>query len=278
MNRCEKLPPTSYFNIIRFGTKYDKLFEESSEKVDSNIEKARTFIDKMCANLGGTEMLSMLDELFKKEVKIGCQRQIFIIIHGEVYERQKVIQKVTENRCYNRIFAIGLGHGADTGFLEEITEITNGRSDFVFNKDELPSKVCEQLELSLLEAASETQLHIEGNDSFEAVPYPLPPLLPGVVIQLFVYSEQPVEEVMITAKFKQNSDEIENVIWLKEKWTVSEVLDSKSPIYALFALNQLKRFADDEKKYVALSLSSGVMCDFTSYVAVSENSCRGRSL
>lgn len=267
-----RLPPTSYFNIIRFGTKYDKLFEESSEKVDSNIEKAKTFIDKMRANLGGTEMLSMLEELFKKEVKIGCQRQLFIITDGEVYERQKVIQKVTENRCYNRIFAIGLGHGADAGFLDEITEITHGKSDFVFNRDELPSKVGEQLELSLLEAASETQLHIEGNDSFEAVPYPLPPLLPGVVTQLFVCSEQPVEEVMITAQFKQNSDEIENVIGLKEKWTVNEALDSKSPIYALFAWNQLKRIANDEKKSIALSLSSGVMCDFTSYVAVSENS------
>lgn len=208
----------------------------------------------------------MFEDLFKDEIKIGGQRQIFIITDGEVYERQKVVQKITENRGFNRIFAIGLGHGADAGFLDEIAEITNGKSDFVFNKDELPSKVSEQLDLSLSDAATETEIHIEGNEPFETMPYPLPPLLPHVDTHIFVSTNQAIEDVMVTFKLN-NTSEIENLISLRSKLAI----DGKSPIYALFAWNQLKKIKDDKEKSIKLSLASGVLCSYTSYIAVSEN-------
>lgn len=274
-----KLPTDSYFNIIRFGTKFDKLFESSQKVINSNIEKAKAFVEKMKANLGGTEMLNMLDELFKDEVKTGDQRQIFIITDGEVYERQKVIQKVEENNGFNRIFAIGLGHGADAGFLEEIASITNGKSDFVFNASELPSKVSEQFDLSLREAAVGTEIHVEGIDSFEAVPYPFPPLLPRVVTHFFVSTHSKIENVMIVGHLK-DGNQVENVVSLSSKMDVGE--GEKSPVFALFAQRQLKKMEkelkeDDEndeqtEKLVKLSLESGVMCKKTSYIAASEKS------
>ena len=159
---------------------YKKLFPHSTKKEESQNELTMNFISNIKANLGGTEMLLMLDDLFQDEIKIGSQRQIFIITDGEVYERSKVIQKVDDNCSMNRIFAIGLGHGADAGFLDEIAEMTNGKSDFVFNCEELPSKIEEQLELSLSNAATDVEINIEGNDSFQVAPYPLPPLLPSL--------------------------------------------------------------------------------------------------
>ena len=63
------------------------------------------FISNIKANLGGTEMLLMLDDLFQDEIKIGSQRQIFIITDGEVYERSKVIQKVEEN-SYDSLYPL----------------------------------------------------------------------------------------------------------------------------------------------------------------------------
>lgn len=75
----ERLPKDCYFNIIRFGTTFDKLFKESQKIDKSQLEKAQNFVQNMKANLGGTQMLKMLEELFNKNVKIGDQRQIFII-------------------------------------------------------------------------------------------------------------------------------------------------------------------------------------------------------
>ena len=267
----EKLPESCFFNIIQFGTSFNKLFTRSSEKNEASAQKAKSFIDGIKANLGGTEMLSMLDDIFKDEIKIGAQRQIFIITDGEVFERTKVIKKIENNRGYNRIFAIGLGHGADAGFLKEITEITNGKSDFVFNKNDLPVKVAEQLELSFGEAVKGAEIHIEGNESFSIVPYPIPPLLPNVETHVFVDSNDPVENAILTAKLNKE-DEIENIISLHSKFEISDSDNGeKSPLFALFAWNKLRCIKSDENESVRLSLESGVLCDFTSYVAVSEN-------
>lgn len=262
-----KIPEGSFFNIICFGSTFKKLFERSSEKVENTIEKASTFIDNIKANLGGTQMLQMLNDVFENDVKAGSQRQVFIVTDGEVYNRKKVVKKVEDNKNFNRIFTIGLGPGADAGFLNEIAEITNGKYDYVFNKSELPLKVSEQLELSLSEAANDIQLHIEGNESFGISPYPITPILPGVVYHIFLASSLPIEEVMFTGKNKNN--EFENIISQKLKIT-----EKASVIFALFAQKQLKMIKDDVNKSISLSISSGVQCEFTSYVAVSQNQYR----
>ena len=45
-----KLPRNGYFNLIRFGTKYDKLFQSSQKVDDGSIEKAKLFVSQMKAN------------------------------------------------------------------------------------------------------------------------------------------------------------------------------------------------------------------------------------
>lgn len=67
-----KLPESYFFNIIQFGTNFNKLFKCSSDKNEDSAKKAKNFIDGIKANFGGTEMLSMLDDVFNDEIKIGA--------------------------------------------------------------------------------------------------------------------------------------------------------------------------------------------------------------
>lgn len=259
-----KLSQQIYFNIICFGTLYTKLFDQSQINSKENNEKAIEFIEKIEANLGGTELLKLLTDLFHTDVKISWQRQIFLVTDGEVEKREEVVNLIKENNVYNRIFAIGLGNGSDAGFLEEITEITNGKYDLILNEKELPNKINEHFELSKTDPAINTELHIEGNDSFQVVPYPLPTLLPYVLQHIFITSSLLIDNVIITSKLS-NSIDIENVITNKSQ------LNEKLPIFALFAQQQLKKIESDEEKSIKLSLESGVLSKFTSYVAVSNN-------
>ena len=55
------LPTNSQFNIIRFGSTYEALFPEIT--VVSNKENIRTaeqMVNKMQADLGGTELVSLI--------------------------------------------------------------------------------------------------------------------------------------------------------------------------------------------------------------------------
>ena len=51
----------SKFNIIQFGTKYEKFFDESVEANQANKELAKEKVSKIKANFGGTEMLQLFE-------------------------------------------------------------------------------------------------------------------------------------------------------------------------------------------------------------------------
>lgn len=90
-----KIPSQCYFNIF---------FKKSSIKDKTNEIKVLAFIEEMKANLGGTEMLSMLENLFSEKLATSSPRQIFLVTDGEGYKREKVVALINEN--YNIIYNI----------------------------------------------------------------------------------------------------------------------------------------------------------------------------
>ncbi|KAK8843217.1 von Willebrand factor A domain-containing protein 5A [Tritrichomonas musculus] len=264
-----RVPANSKFNIIQFGTKYEKIFDKSVEANQANKEIAKEKVSNIKANFGGTEMLQLFEELFDNNP--SCQREIFLITDGEVYKREDVVKLIDTNKEFNRIFAIGLGNGADAGFLDEIAELTNGKSDFIYDSEELPDKISEHLELSLTPSATDVEIHIEG----EISPFPLPPLLPHVVRHVFVRSssESSNDALLITSKIPNNDDDDDEIeIVINDDCLKDFQIDKneKNPILPLFAHKQLKKLEKSNKEMaIQLSLESGVLCNYTSYVGVS---------
>lgn len=209
-------------------------------------------------------MLQLFEELFEK--LHFNQREIFLINEEKVYKREEVIKLIEKNKDFNRILAIGLGNGADAGFLDEIAEITNGKADFVYDSEELQNKISENLELSLFPSATNTEIHIESEKETQISPYPLPPLLPGVVHHFFVrYSEnsEGKSNVLITANIPSHdaNEEIELVII---------DINEMNPILSLFAHKQLKILEkNNEEMATQLSLESGTLCKYISYIGIS---------
>lgn len=50
----KSLPSDSYFNVISFGSNYEKMFSESVKNDNKIIKKAISDVQKMGANFGGT--------------------------------------------------------------------------------------------------------------------------------------------------------------------------------------------------------------------------------
>ena len=111
------LPLHSYYNIIRFRNDYEKLFEESVECNEETVQKGLTIISNIDADLGGTQLVPPLSDLFKQNCKYG-QRQIFIITDGEVWNVSTLLELVSKNRKENRCFTIGIGRGRDACLVE----------------------------------------------------------------------------------------------------------------------------------------------------------------
>ena len=57
----KSLPVNCYFNIIRFGSQYKTLFNEvTSIYNEENVKNAEQLINRIQAELGGTELVSIL--------------------------------------------------------------------------------------------------------------------------------------------------------------------------------------------------------------------------
>ena len=82
------LPINSYFNIIVFGSRYEKMFDESKKYDDDTLSTAKKFAAKIEADMGGTEIYSPLEYILqlpnKTEENASRPRQVFVLTDGGV--------------------------------------------------------------------------------------------------------------------------------------------------------------------------------------------------
>ncbi|XP_021953377.2 von Willebrand factor A domain-containing protein DDB_G0292028 [Folsomia candida] len=77
------LPPNSTFNIIGYGSTFEKLFESSVPKNEENLEKAKQHIESMQLNLGGLNLFNPLNAIKKTPTQSGVLTQVFNLGHAE---------------------------------------------------------------------------------------------------------------------------------------------------------------------------------------------------
>ena len=99
----KSLPENCHFNIVGFGSRYEKLFPDVSVPYSqSTLDTAVTHLTNLEANLGGTELLSPLDFIFKTKPVSGLSRQLFVLTDGAVSNTNACIDKVKQNEKNSR--------------------------------------------------------------------------------------------------------------------------------------------------------------------------------
>lgn len=73
------IPEGTLFNIVGFGTNTKSLFGQSREYNEQSLATAVAFVEKMFANLGGTNIIKPLMEIFSTAPKPGIPRQLFLM-------------------------------------------------------------------------------------------------------------------------------------------------------------------------------------------------------
>ena len=93
----KSIPEGSYINIIGFGSRYQKLFDQSVPYSQETLDKATSHAQTMNADLGGTELLPPLKYIFGLKTLSGFPRQIFVLTDGSVSNTSACIQAVKKN-------------------------------------------------------------------------------------------------------------------------------------------------------------------------------------
>ena len=115
----KSLPTNCRFNIIRFGSRFEALFNDHvvREYNEVNMREAEALIKNISADLGGTELLSPLRWLKERKPSENGVRQIFLLTDGEVSNVSEITNICREMATYTRIFSFGLGHSVSDSSL-----------------------------------------------------------------------------------------------------------------------------------------------------------------
>ena len=98
----KSLPANCYFNVTGFGSYYRSLFQESQPYNESTLGKACTYVHKMRADLGGSNLLLPLEFIFEKPTKLGVGRTVFMLTDGGISNTSEVVDFVRRNSYTTR--------------------------------------------------------------------------------------------------------------------------------------------------------------------------------
>ncbi|MCU0784373.1 MAG: VIT and VWA domain-containing protein [Verrucomicrobia bacterium] len=143
----ENLNDEDRFEIIRFSTEVEPLFDKLVRANESNRDKANDFIKEL-KPIGGTA----IDDALTKALALRSGREdgrplvvIFLTdgrpTIGTTDEDQIVANVKRHNEGRTRVFCFGIGTDVNTHLLDKITEETRAVSQYVLPEEDLEVKV-----------------------------------------------------------------------------------------------------------------------------------------
>nr|XP_027786422.1 von Willebrand factor A domain-containing protein 5A-like isoform X2 [Marmota flaviventris] len=276
----KSLPIGCYFNIYQFGSSYKEFFPESVKYTQQTMEEAVNRVKLMRADLGGTEILAPLQNIYRKPSIPGHPLQLFVFTDGEVTDTFSVIKEVQSNSNKHRCFSFGIGEGASTSLIKSIARVSGGTSEFITGKDRMQPKVLRSLKHSLQPAVEDISL------SWNLPPGVSANLLspePTVIFRgqrLILYArltgKMPAAEATgeVGLKYTLQGKRFED----KLTFSLQPKPDADLTIHRLAAksfiqtkdLGLTQTPAMDKKDVLKISIESGVISSFTAFIAINK--------
>uniref|UniRef100_A0A8C4RLR7 von Willebrand factor A domain-containing protein 5A-like n=1 Tax=Erpetoichthys calabaricus TaxID=27687 RepID=A0A8C4RLR7_ERPCA len=264
----KSLPFGCYFNICLFGSRFKFFFPKSVEYTQQTMESAMKKVKDMDANLGGTEILRPLREIFRKPCKPGYPRQLFVFTDGAVGNIKEVIEKVKRNSAKHRCFTFGIGDGVSTALIKGMAKAGNGHFQFVCGKDRMQEKVMQTLRFALQPAVTNVALNWHVPDGMEVVPVSETPTMLFSGQQLILYSQ-------LKGKVRKRRKEGMVILLTFLVKTIFKIEPKMEMIRALVSSKQLLTGGENEnlkKNIVEMSSEARVLSPYTAFIAINKES------
>jgi uncharacterized protein YegL len=182
----KSLPANSKFNIIGFGTTVEWMSKNSVSYTKETIDETLLKIDKMDANLGGTQLLQPLEGVYKFASNPKYPRNIFVLTDGNVSNTDEVINKIREHNHSSRVHSFGIGSGASKFLVKEMATAGLGSSVMVSDNDtKIKAKIIQALKLAAKPAFTDINVDWKDNEAAVGIQVPREPISGNI------YEEEP---------------------------------------------------------------------------------------
>uniref|UniRef100_A0A8C9JHA5 von Willebrand factor A domain containing 5A n=1 Tax=Panthera tigris altaica TaxID=74533 RepID=A0A8C9JHA5_PANTA len=277
----KSLPVNCYFNIYAFGSSFEAFFPNSVKYTQDTMEEALRRVKLMRADLGGTEILTPLQVVYREPSIPGHPLQLFVFTDGEVTDTFSIIKEVRNHRLRHRCFSFGIGEGASTSLIKGIARVGGGTSEFITGKDRMQAKALRALKHALQPAVEDVSVNWDLPRGLSAKT-----LSPEQTVlykgqRLIVYAQltgtMPVKEGTgeVCLNYTLQGKRCEN----KVTFSLQPKLDDNFTIHRLAAKAFLQSMdigfgetpAKTKKDVLKVSIDCGVISSHTAFIAINKD-------
>lgn len=256
------------------------LFGSSVAYDDTSLQKAQQHVLSLDADLGGTEILRPLEEIFRVPEKPGVPRQVILLTDGEVSNTEQVIQFVKQHSKNTRVFTLGIGAGASHRLIKGMAHAGRGSYEFVASGERIAGKVMRQLRNALQPFMTDATVSWGSLVVRDAVPQTIGPLYSGQKLTLFALLDKnsPHDtdaEVRFEAQSSEGRVACSARLGGSSRGRLLHTLAAKSIISELEEEAKSPQLTDERRPQIRAhildtSLRHGVASSEASFVAVEE--------
>ncbi|XP_051546245.1 von Willebrand factor A domain-containing protein 5A-like [Myxocyprinus asiaticus] len=280
----KSLPMGCYFNIYGFGSHFESLFPKSVVYNQDTMDDALKRMNKMQADMGGTEILQPLKHIYSQPCYPDHPRQLFIFTDGEVFNTKEVLDLVKSHTHSHRCFSFGIGEGASTTLITGMAREGSGHAQFITGSDRMQPKVMQSLKLALQPAVVNISVKwtVQDGITVDTLSPPINVLFHGQRTLIYAHlkgESSGSSEGTVTVTYSLKDQPVTNKLHVCQKPTE----DTGLAIHRLAArslihsLEQQERaggagMEDIKSRMVELSVQAGVSCVHTAFIAINKES------
>lgn len=266
-----QLETHDYFNIILFGSRHQKLFEESVLATTANIKIAQKTLKNLEANLGGTEMKSALEAAYRSHSPTMWPTDLLLITDGQTWKEDEVLTSAAQ--ANHRHFVIGVGSAVSEAFLSKLAKVTGGASDFVTPNEAMSTRIVQHFKRMKQPPLQNPQLCLSDKYAaplcFNALPIHKNTLFLGDTINLFtLYEGYPAAAADLYYEGELNEAEKEHEVY-GSTITITHKENDQGLLARLAAHDRLSVVSEDEALEIAEKYQ--LITKSTSYILVKTN-------
>ena len=132
------------FDVVGFGSRFETLFGAPRPYAQASLEEASAHVERLQADLGGTEILPALRSVLERPSASGLRREVVLLTDGEVSNDDAVVALAREHAATTRVFAFGIGHAASEHLVRAVARASGGAAEMILPGRALEATVVRQ--------------------------------------------------------------------------------------------------------------------------------------
>lgn len=275
----QRLNAKDEFNVVRFSTDVEALFEKPQVASEANVKKALEFIGSFEA-IGGTAIDEGLQRALKDAEGRGAMQHIVLFVTDGhptvgVTEEPEIASRAKGGNKGSRVFTFGVGEDLNARLLDRLAEDGRGTSDFARDGKDFEVRVSGMFDKVANPVLADLSLDLAAFGAYDVYPKRLPDLFKGTQLVVTGRYRTPKESTVVLSGSMNGKKQVYE--YRADAAKEAKQYDFVPRLWAIrkvgYLLDEIRLHGERPElkdEIVVLGKKYGIVTPYTSYLVVED--------